>query len=162
MEATIAFWVKRQDFDGESFDAYSFPYCSDGQGFGFFITDAGNVAWDSWWNDDIEDPYNLRIYSPGTIANNEWRFVAGVSSNDGFSKTMKLYIDGNLVNSDTLDIVRAAYIVPSQIRINSNQAFDFGQKRIQLDSMSIWGRALSDAEITQLYNGGAGLDYPSF
>ena len=31
---------------------------------------------------------------------------------------------------------------------------------VYIDSLSVWHRALSDAEVTQLYNGGDGLEYP--
>lgn len=84
-----------------------------------------------------------------------WTFV---SSSTG----MATYLDGTRVssNTNTSNIGNPGTTVPmgaynSSGVIQAGWYFDG-----QMDEVGIWSRGLTPAEITQLYNGGAGLAYP--
>jgi hypothetical protein len=165
IEASISFWVKRGFFQN-SYSDYSVPFGCEGA-IGFFITDAGEINFDVICTDNDDNILNGRIPSSDPISDNAWHFITGVFSKTTTGRKIALYIDGSLNNSDEFTVNdygngRTVSVSGGDIRLNSNNAFDFGMAPEVLDSMSIWNRALTNAEITKLYNGGAGLDYQNF
>jgi hypothetical protein len=103
--------------------------------------------------------------SPSSVRynDNNWHFVVGVFSSSPGSilnaQNFKLYIDGNIIN----DIAQNVLPPTAPINLNSNIYFGFnqrwnniiGQNNLNLDEISIYNRALSDSEITVLYNSSA-------
>jgi hypothetical protein len=87
--------------------------------------------------------------APGYLDFN-WHHVAGVISSSG----MKLYFDGTVIatNPDGTDI---AYSIGSDLFVGRHGSgitkFDFGGN---IDDVRIYARALSDAEVQQLAQGG--------
>lgn len=118
------------------------------------------------------DQYNywtsnfLRIAYDGEYDNSAWTPTQGqwyhvVISAHGSNKT--LYVDGvfefEYANSGTWDL--QCYMENA-----ANRAFSLGAEEDfgndwhgYLDEFGIWNRTLTQAEITQLYNGGAGIQY---
>jgi hypothetical protein len=70
--------------------------------------------------------------------------------------TLNLYINGTLINTATA----SGSYSGNAYYIGQNNAFTGRDYIGQLDEIGIWNRALSQAEVTALYNGGAGRTYP--
>lgn len=103
---------------------------------------------------------NVSVQSTATISNNVWVHIA--STYDG-SGTIKLYINGALDSTFTgktwIDGGGAC-----ATNIGSYQRFNVGLDPTlffngKIDEVGVWNRALTEAEVTELYNGGAGKQY---
>lgn len=90
----------------------------------------------------------------GTAALNEWVYMVGTY--DG--TTEKLYVNNVLIASQpTSQLVNPSV---GQFKIGT---FDDGGEFVfngSIDAVGIWNRALSNAEITLLYNNGNGIELP--
>lgn len=104
--------------------------------------------------------YNVRdttkeVEIGATNISGNWTFLTGVSS---ANNNHKFYINGELVASSNTTI---AFPNWTEFRIgdfNHNSTnFHFNG---YISDVSIWERALTTDEITELYNSGAGLQYP--
>ncbi len=75
--------------------------------------------------------------------------------------TMTGYVDGLPTGSVASDTTLAAgpYTVGTGIGAGNNGASFFSYSSTKIDEVGIWSRALSPAEIVDLYNGGAGDQY---
>lgn len=98
------------------------------------------------------------ITSSGTVTDGNWHFIVAT-----FDNTMGsvIYVDGSNAASDavTTNQNNATGIGPSIGAIWNSVAWaDFMNGAI--DEVGVWTRGLSSSEVTQLYNGGAGLQYP--
>lgn len=76
---------------------------------------------------------------------------------DTANSLLKFYVNGSKVGSDLA--------ISGTFTFNNTSNLWFGKSvgdmyDGSIDEVGIWSRVLSDAEITQLYNGGAGLAYP--
>jgi hypothetical protein len=98
---------------------------------------------------------NVSVVNPQSISINTWYLF--VAWHDATANTINLSINNNTPAS-------AAHTTGVH---NGNAAFFLGRNEEgltwlsgRLDSVSIWKRLLTAAERTQLYNAGAGLDYP--
>lgn len=97
--------------------------------------------------------------STGTVTNNIWRMVTLVFIP---STSVKLYIDGSEDGSitasvpATLNTTTHSFYLGANDNVGDSAMFMGGQ----IDEAGIWSRALSTSEITSLYNGGAGFQYP--
>ena len=94
-------------------------------------------------------------YEGGTKFDDSWFFMVGTFDANLPSGRLKLYVDGTLVNSAD------GYDSPVQAGVGD---FEFGRWYTYflpggVDEISVWKRALSDAEIATLYNNGNGLEY---
>lgn len=87
---------------------------------------------------------------------NDWHFICG--SWDNSTKKVSLYLDGILVNNtggwDGRSLKESV-----NVTLFSDLGGTNGNATIILDEIGIWGRALSESEISALYNGGNGLSY---
>lgn len=71
-----------------------------------------------------------------------------------------IYINGVQEATGTLDVLTAT---GSAMTLSMGNNYGFGTKYTgALDEVGAWNRALTSAEITQLYNGGAGLPFSQF
>ena len=94
--------------------------------------------------------------SPG-IFDDVWHMISATW--DKSSGDMKLYVDGSVVQTCTgvssITDSGSPYGVGRRMYDSSPMYFNG-----LMDAFSAWGRALSDSEISELYNSGAGLEYP--
>ena len=98
-------------------------------------------------------------YDLGTAT---WVYVTVVVTiANGNSTKAELYINGTSQGNFTLFDGTGATSVQ-----NSTSAFQIGYESFQgafdgmIDEFGLWSRVLTSTEVTQLYNGGAGLAYP--
>jgi hypothetical protein len=99
----------------------------------------------------------------GGVSENEWFFVAAVLNTTGDDSGLTMYgakaTDPELSKNTTKYIPGAVDSNIGQFFIgckNGNQYFMDGR----IDEVGLWKRALTDDELAQLFNGGAGLTYP--
>jgi len=73
--------------------------------------------------------------------------------------TLKLYLNGA---SDATDITYSAALTPGTGGLGICRLGDYSTQYLigAVDEVGFWSRALTDAEITSLYNAGAGFAYP--
>lgn len=85
-----------------------------------------------------------------------WHFATGTIDGSG---NMKLYIDGSLVASGT---TATGTLSPSRLStIGSGSITSANDVWVgQIDEVGVWSRELSSTEVTSLYNGGGGFQYP--
>ena len=83
---------------------------------------------------------------------NEWVHLIGICS----GSTQKFYINGVEVASQNIDpftdLTQGTFKIGT---LDNNGEFVFNG---DIDAVGIWNRALSDAEVAELYNGGAGIE----
>ncbi len=85
-----------------------------------------------------------------------WHLVVGTISSTG---VMRLYIDGILFSST----VTASGTLGTGKKVTIGINWDISTNNPwygQIDELGIWSRALTSTEVTELYNGGAGIQYP--
>lgn len=163
---SVSYWVK-YEYQTGGFSAYSLPFAffpagtTGSAGIGGFIaaSDAtahpqGCVAVDMV-RPDMTDML-LRLQGPTRIDDGQWHHVA--ASFDG--TVGKLFIDGVLEVTESEP--NTGGTPADGVYLYLNGGGGFGTTDVSMDSVSVWSRALSDGEISALYNGGDGLDYESF
>ena len=79
-----------------------------------------------------------------------WHFCVGVADGSNIS----LYVDGSLITS----VADSSTAVGTNFLIGNGG--DFVTNPAQIDEVGVWSRALSPADVTSLYNNGAGKTYP--
>lgn len=88
-------------------------------------------------------------YAAGSIQLNGWSFVTAVWDNPGETR---LYVNGQLVDTKALGSNEGGTV----------NALGIGNGRFplvgKLDGVGIWNRALTQSEVTELYNAGNGLE----
>lgn len=96
------------------------------------------------------------VKSATTIVNGSWKHIVGTY--DG--STMKIYVDGSLSNSasfsGSIATTSAVLGIGHDITDGGNNVHLIGA----IDEVGIWSRALTSDEVSLLYNGGAGNQYP--
>jgi len=105
------------------------------------------------------DSVVLQADSDSTALNDgAWHHAVAVKTGSGAGATLKLYIDGVLqVTDDTDDLTGNFNSMVTAMGIrNGGSNYMTGS----IDEVGIWERALSSTEVTTLYNGGSGLQYP--
>lgn len=91
-----------------------------------------------------------------TIATGSWIHVVGTYN----TTRLNLWLNGTLVGSDTTSLPTSLFDSTSHLlagRYYSNLYYMDGK----LDEIAIWNRTLTDSEISDLYNNGAGISYIS-
>jgi hypothetical protein len=90
----------------------------------------------------------------GPLSTGTWNHIVGTISSS--TSTCRYYVNGTLISQDTYtnlgqftELQLGAYFARSLFTFNG-----------QLDEVGVWNRALTGAEVTELYNGGLGLSYP--
>jgi len=109
----------------------------------------------------LESPLDF----PGVLHANagDWLFLA--ATYDGILDTVSLYLDGELLDSDTLALTVGS---PENYLPTSATSFSVGGRHNDgggavngmIDELALWSRVLSGDEIAALYNDGAGLRVP--
>jgi len=134
---TIVAWVNFSTTGSYLIAASSYPdYIS------FGISDVGLVHLTAGVGDGV---------TGGSVNSDEWSLIVARREGDSISVS----VNAGAASFGTV----GASSAPAAFTVSSNsggEAFFNGL----IDEVGVWNRALSDSEITQLYNGGNGLTYP--
>lgn len=94
------------------------------------------------------------VFTPGVSSFCDGTFHHAVGTADG--STIRIYIDGIFKQENSDDL--------GEVSVQDMSIGSYGdglaQSGTQIDEVGVWNRALSQAEITSLYNAGAGRTYP--
>lgn len=111
------------------------------------------------WNRQQQNTANNVYYHTATLGTSNWHHL--VYTYDG--TTMKGYYDGTEVVSQNLSGNGASGTGDGFGIGGSNRGGGpewFGYSSCYTDEVGVWTRAITGAEVTSLYNSGAGLAYP--
>lgn len=92
---------------------------------------------------------------PSTSNDGNWHHFVGTISGAGL---ITLYRDGSSVN--TLSGANGSLLLPALTNIGGNWDNNDNPFLGSIDEVGFWNRELTSGEVTQLYNSGAGLQYP--
>jgi hypothetical protein len=134
-DRTISFWFKSSKTGAQVPMHYGTP--SGGELVLFYV--ASNTV--------IVSPYGDGVSSSDTVNDGNWHHILFETSN----QTWLLYIDGVLKDSQ----YRNTSTNGTTLTIGNGPD---GSTEGQIDAVGIWNRALSDAEVSALYNSGNGLE----
>ena len=148
-EFTISAWVKftasnayrviASEWDGTSGWSFFFGFDPDGK-LGTAVT-----------------PNLEGLYSSSSIGDGNWHFVA--MSYVPTTGKLTQYVDG-IVSAETTYGEANLSASSANLTIGANTPQGVGGFNGNIDEVGIWNRALSAVEVTELYNGGAGISYP--
>lgn len=138
--ASLSCWVKSSNF-GASYRVL----VKGGDIYSLFAKDNVLISYD--WGAATDRSTGVNI------ADGNWHFIA-VTFNSGVTNGSKIYIDGSL--SLTFTCTASSYIALKMFSDGVGSQNASGS----IDEVGVWGRILSATDITNLYNGGAGFQYP--
>jgi hypothetical protein len=153
-EMSISAWIYLNDSNGYNYVVDSVTGNNwNGGGLGLNI-EHGTVKSYVFYGDTME---NLSTSSPDSLNAGEWYHLVG--THVAATGTGKLFINGSLVATQTFSNTSPFGGDRScPISIGSNSDGVFGLFNGSIDAVGIWNRALSDAEVAELYNNGTGLE----
>jgi len=106
---------------------------------------------------------HVPVVSPTSLADGNWHHIVLLFSGTSTINT-KLYIDGTLANQSTYTGPYAAgnrdFSIGFARGYNINNNWTAYYYNGYIDEVGIWNRLITETEITQLYNSGAGFQYP--
>jgi len=88
-----------------------------------------------------------------SLSTNTWYYLTATIS----GTTLTAYINGSSIGSGTIGSGTAS---TNNLSLSCYADASGGYFQGYLDEVGIWSRALSSTEVSQLYNSGAGLQYP--
>lgn len=98
-----------------------------------------------------------QVLSGFSMVINTWYHVCVVYKGNGISGNVLFYVNGSLVSTQTLGITHT-----------NNKPLTIGSSTVPslffdgiLDECALWNRQLTASEVTELYNAGAGKQYPN-
>lgn len=133
---TACSWVKPS-----ALDAYEWAFSWGSGGTCEFVGVCGNSTCLGRWGNQLQEEGD-------TININEWSYLCYTYENS----TNKAYINGQLVQT----LGRTWSISPGDAYIGRQSYLTSEYWKGAVDEVAIWSRALTDSEISQLYNGGSG------
>ncbi len=143
---TLSFWVNLPDTsEAGGFVRFGEPAGSDGWGCG-----VGGTQYDNVGNNLIVLIDGIAWRSLGSFGGSGWKFVTITRTAGG---TWTGYVNASALAGAPTDTPNAP---SARTYVGADQANWEGT----IDEIGAWSRVLSGAEITQLYNAGAGLAYP--
>lgn len=98
--------------------------------------------------------YNAIDTGGQKLNDGNWHMITGVFS----GTNLIVYVDGT--SKATVTSAAKANGASGGIGANNNNGSTIQFTNGAIDEVGVWSRALSGSEITTLYNGGAGLQYP--
>ena len=136
--------VSKMDFDAGAREGFGFQFIN-GSGLRFNVQKNGTVQ-------------STGLYNTGWVADT-WRHVVATWDTAGLLATM--YVDGASVATAVLT---ATTYTQNTLAFSFHSAFSTSRigagTGVGVDELGFWDRVLTAAEVTELYNGGAGLAYP--
>lgn len=154
-DLSFSLWFKAESFNAGSERPLIAKRVGAGnqRSFHFKLGSAGVNIGLLWYTDGNTIGGNLSVvWSPSTAT---WYHVVVTKS----STTVKFYVDGAQQGADQTGSNATIY--------NGTAPFELGAFADSpeywdglIDEVGVWSRALTDSEVSTLYNGGAGLSYP--
>lgn len=148
---SVSAWINVENFPNNGAAAIvSSGAVSQDQGADLLAMEDGSIAFDAINSDEVGDPkQNVN----GSVSEGVWIHAVGVwSGEDG--DDMKLYLNGSLAdthNVDSWDVDSTT----SPVRIGRFGHQDGGYFNGSIDEVKIYSRALSEAEVREMYINGA-------
>jgi hypothetical protein len=138
-------WVKTDNFN------YNFIVSGDNSGeqWGNLMTTPDGAFRGEFYFDESYHNCSTNL----VITNNEWRHIGMASSEN----EIKLYVDGVLAATYDTSSITGSF-KSGLNTIGANWDGNFAQVIGQVDAVGYWNRALSDAEVAELYNSGTGIE----
>lgn len=120
----------------------------------FFISD-GTGKINCWWRDNNGNMASIQ--TSGNYNDGNWHFLVATATS-GSPSTLILYIDGSAYGSPSTATFTGVFTgcVMRMGTFSGTSEYYTGA----VDECGYWSRALSSTEVTQLYNGGNGNQYP--
>jgi len=140
-QLSVSIWIKTV-YDYDIFNNWA-----SGNGWWIRMTSAGKLQWLIGTS-----PYP-DVYSNASLRDNAWHHV--VCTYD--ESIMKLYIDNVLQDDTASSSVTITYTGTTSFIGDRTGGTNFEGS---MDELGVWNRALTQAEVTELYNGGSGATYP--
>lgn len=120
---------------------------------GFILTQSGNQISVSVFRVGLTTGWVSHTFTP-TLTANTWTFLTFIFNTSGTLAT--LYVNSS---TDTFNVTEnlAATGGTQQFAFGDNSV---GRQNVAIDSVTVWGRALSGTEVSFVYNSGSGREYP--
>lgn len=146
-DISVGMWVNASNLG----NVFKMAFVGGSSGFTFSLLDGSvNIA-----KADVADLYQ---FSSGAITNNSWFHILVKRSGQIFT----CYINGSSVGTydsgSVIDFTGTDYFIGAYI---NGQLLGQYSLEGQIDAVGIWNRALTEAEVSALYNSGAGLELGS-
>lgn len=155
---SVNFWTKLDNTSSNAYLASRWKYTGGNyRQWTFLVNQTGNYYIDFWTtrNGDGTGSTQVELKYDCTAYANTWVMVTGTW--DGSNQ--RLYINGSLV--DGPDAQASIFNATGQhTYIGVGDSGSTLPSVVPLDEFGFWSRALSDSEITSLYNSGSGSQYP--
>ena len=123
------------------------PVC----GFWFQPSDARQLHFSC----DYGQGWSDRFLSNGSVPMNQWTHITLSQDATG----VKFYVNGQLDSFH--EQIDSSIIASNAFSFGTDFPFYSQQFSGSMDAVGIWNRALSDAEVAELYNNGTGLELPA-
>ncbi len=144
---SVSMWIKPTTLDGTNGDVLLYPGDRNGQ---FYIQ--GGSVFKMYMYDG-----SVKLTAGNTTpSNGNWYYVVFVRTG---TSTGKIYVNGSDDTSATA-VMGTGNTLTDTLRLACNTGNTAANFNGRIDEVGIWSRALSSTEVTTLYNGGAGLQYP--
>lgn len=149
-ESTMNFWINRTAVYAGSYLIASYLNANENGGFALGITAGGGTgtfyAVDGAGNQNVGNFYTeLHKWHMFTVRFN--------------TSTATLYYDGALNKSKVMTNRNASYL--NTVFLFGDISYSYKSAGFVIDELSFWNRSLSESEINDLYNGGAGMTWKS-
>lgn len=158
---SVNMWVKILNNTGLQMLFQSYSQNTNTAGFYVDLESNGTIAFLSAKNSGTTVDVDYKaVLSSGVVDNGSFHMVTAVYG----GSNLKVYIDGSLDATSGAWANAPAYAATNYVRIGTknNSGTDGSFYAGAIDEIGLWSKELSTTEITQLYNGGAGLPYAQF
>ena len=151
---SISCWFKSNTISGNQMIFSNLMY-NGGTRKGYYIILASNTI-GCWF---INQPtHNQEFYTSAVVSINTWYHLS-VTRESG---VVKIYLNGTLLATDTNAIPLAYVTTLTSIGAYTNATGStFAYFNGSIDAFNIWQKALTQTEVTELYNSGNGKQYPN-
>jgi len=149
VDFSISCWIKADSHEAyEGFLAKASDYATQKIQYGFIFDGEADLNFVTGDQTDVNWCGNV------AINNGTWYHIVGVY--DAVNSKSHIYVNNNKTSNEALSLNVAANACDlyGGCFFNGSGLFDG-----IIDEVGIWNRALSDAEVSSLYNGGSGLSY---
>ena len=157
---TFSSWVYHQTSTSSQHVFTTEGGSTSNHGDAFIILTNNIVRWSS--HKGIGGSRRFLVESDSALNTNAWNHIVLTWDGTTNSNAVKIYINGELDAQGTANAVETADVFQNFLIGIFRPGFLTEIFNGRIDETAIWNRALSQAEITELYNSGSGLQYPFY